>query len=146
MANTRGVSGDEFKRLRGRLKLTQEQLARRLGVTTSAVSRWEAGRRRIPEPVGRLLALTVELDTKQAPRGRGRYHHGMHPEAARAVRRGLPRRFRPARVRDVRHPAGPPAASCGSSMRSYAPSWPRRCATRSSPSIPPAGWGTSYAW
>jgi DNA-binding transcriptional regulator YiaG len=66
------VSGDEFKRLRARLKMTQEQCAHRLGVTTSAVSRWEANRRAIPEPVARLLALLVELETKQAPKRRRR--------------------------------------------------------------------------
>jgi HTH-type transcriptional regulator/antitoxin MqsA len=54
----------ELLRLRKRLKLTQAQLAERLGVTTVAVWRWEKGqkpgsRRRIPEPVARLLRLLV---------------------------------------------------------------------------------------
>ena len=45
---------------RARLKLTQEQLAARLGVTRVTVARWEstaANRHQIPEPTARLLQL-----------------------------------------------------------------------------------------
>jgi putative transcriptional regulator len=64
------VSPDEFRRLRQRLGLTQEQVAQRLGVTLGAVSRWEHGQRRISEPAARLLQLLVDLETKPAKRRR----------------------------------------------------------------------------
>jgi hypothetical protein len=39
-------------------------------VTTSAVSRWEADRRRIPELAARFLTLIVDLELKLKPRRR----------------------------------------------------------------------------
>jgi DNA-binding transcriptional regulator YiaG len=50
---------DELQRARAHLGLTQAQLADRLGVTLSAVSRWEQGQRRVPELAARLLRLFV---------------------------------------------------------------------------------------
>ncbi len=38
------MTGDEIKALRDRLGWTQEQLARRLGVSFTTINRWERGR------------------------------------------------------------------------------------------------------
>ena len=38
------VTGDAIKRLRAQRRMTQEQLARQLGVTSKAVSKWETAR------------------------------------------------------------------------------------------------------
>ena len=54
---SRSVNKDEFKRLRDRLNMTQEELAKELGVTTRTIIRWESGDREIPR--------TVELAMKQ---------------------------------------------------------------------------------
>jgi DNA-binding transcriptional regulator YiaG len=51
--------------LRRRLGLTRRQLARWLGLSESAVSLWEAGRRRPRGPAHRLLGLVDEL-TREA--------------------------------------------------------------------------------
>ncbi len=55
------MTGKGFRHMRARLELTQSQLATQLGVTTTAVARWERGERRISEPVARLLTLLVQL-------------------------------------------------------------------------------------
>lgn len=51
------------KRLRERLRLTQEQFAQKVGVTYSTVNHWENGKR-TPQPylVKRLLEMKEELD------------------------------------------------------------------------------------
>jgi putative transcriptional regulator len=51
------------KDLRGRMKLTQEQFAQKVGVTYSTVNHWENGKR-MPQPflVKRLLELKQEID------------------------------------------------------------------------------------
>ena len=58
------MTGEEFRRLRTRLGLTQQQLSERLGVTVGAVSRWEAESRPIAEQTARFLRLLVEHETK----------------------------------------------------------------------------------
>lgn len=45
----------DLRALRAALRLTQRQLADRLGVSVDAIRHWEHGRRPIPEPVRRLL-------------------------------------------------------------------------------------------
>ncbi len=47
---------NEFKRHRDRLGMTQEELAKAIGVHWMTVSKWERGTHRIPEPVALLLA------------------------------------------------------------------------------------------
>jgi len=44
-----------LKRIRRELGLTQEQLARALGVDRVSVARWEGGTYRITEPMARLI-------------------------------------------------------------------------------------------
>ena len=46
----------EFARLRRQMQFTQAQLARELGVSRAAVSRWESGRRKIDN----ILALALD--------------------------------------------------------------------------------------
>ena len=47
----------ELRRIRKALGLTQEGLAKALGVGQNAVARWETGARGISEPVARLVRL-----------------------------------------------------------------------------------------
>lgn len=39
----------ELRKIRERLKMTQQQLASSLGVTSNTVARWERGERKIPK-------------------------------------------------------------------------------------------------
>jgi transcriptional regulator with XRE-family HTH domain len=56
----------EFIRIRKRMGLTQAQLARELGVSRAAVSRWESGKRAIDN----VLALAMEyLAERRKKRG-----------------------------------------------------------------------------
>jgi DNA-binding transcriptional regulator YiaG len=49
------MTAAELKELMTQLRLTQEQLARAIGVSTSAVAKWCQGKSRVPGPVGILL-------------------------------------------------------------------------------------------
>ena len=64
--------GGRFRELRGRLALTQEQIARRLGVTTATYNRYEKGHR---EPAAGLLhrmsALAPGINAEWLLTGRG---------------------------------------------------------------------------
>lgn len=51
-----GSPAERLRRLRDRLGLSQEQLARQLGVSFATVNRWESGRTRMSERAGRALA------------------------------------------------------------------------------------------
>lgn len=51
------MTKEEFRQLRLQLGLTQEQLAREIGVTLGAVQKWELGLRGISGPVARLVRL-----------------------------------------------------------------------------------------
>lgn len=62
------VSRREFERLRKLLRLSQRQLARRMGTTAATVSRWEAGKRPIPELASRFLTLLVETESRKEAR------------------------------------------------------------------------------
>jgi len=52
-----GVKGSEVRQLRKQLRLTQAQLAERVGVTASSVARWEQGVLGIRESAARLIRL-----------------------------------------------------------------------------------------
>ena len=49
-------AGDRLRELRARLELSQEQLARILGVSFATVNRWETGRTRMSARAQRALA------------------------------------------------------------------------------------------
>ena len=54
------------KALRERLNLTQEQFARKVGVTYGTVNNWENGRRKpLPFLLRRLLEIQDELDVQK---------------------------------------------------------------------------------
>lgn len=61
------------KELRGRLGLTQEQFAQKVGVTFGSVNHWENGKR-TPQPflIRRLLELKNELDETASKRRKGK--------------------------------------------------------------------------
>jgi transcriptional regulator with XRE-family HTH domain len=50
------MNKDQFTNLRKQMGLTQAELARELGVSRAAVSRWESGKRKIDS----ILALALE--------------------------------------------------------------------------------------
>jgi len=52
---------EEFRQRRRQLGYTQAELAAALGTTQAAISYYEAGRRRIPQPVARLLDVIVAM-------------------------------------------------------------------------------------
>jgi len=62
------VTGDEVRRLRTRLGLTQAQLAERVGVTSNSIARWERDELGVRESAARLMRLLVQ----QRPRRRRR--------------------------------------------------------------------------
>jgi len=49
------MTGKELLEIRKRLKWSQAQLARAIGVAGNTVARWERGELGISEPVGRLV-------------------------------------------------------------------------------------------
>lgn len=58
------MTGGDLKRIRDHLAMTQEELAKRLGVTRATVNRWEQERVDIPE--------VVELAIKEVQRQESR--------------------------------------------------------------------------
>jgi DNA-binding transcriptional regulator YiaG len=61
LVSAQDLTAEEIIHLRQRLGLTQRELARWLGISESAVSLWEAARRRPRGPAHRLLKLIAEL-------------------------------------------------------------------------------------
>jgi transcriptional regulator with XRE-family HTH domain len=53
------VNGEELKRYRAILRMTQEDLAEAVGVHPMSVSRWERNFVRIPAPVAKLIEMLV---------------------------------------------------------------------------------------
>ena len=70
-----------LRTLRGSLGLSQEQLARRLGVSFATVNRWEAGRTRLSD---RALAALAELEAHAAERRADADNTSALPEARSA--------------------------------------------------------------
>lgn len=64
------MTGEEMRRIRKRLGLTQAGLGARLGVAGNTVARWERGELGIREPVVRLLRLIAKTETKRKRGGR----------------------------------------------------------------------------
>ncbi len=60
------MTKEEFREQRRKLGMTQEQLARHIGVTLGAVQKWELGHRPISGPVALLMRLLVEQKGKAA--------------------------------------------------------------------------------
>ena len=85
------MSGDELKRRRGRMRLTQRELADRIGVGLRTVSSWEAlGSRPLPGTAeGRLTAVFGPPDT-DPPRALSKVSD-LELIAELARRLGLPR-------------------------------------------------------
>lgn len=65
LSATQDITPRQLQELRHRLELTQLELARLLGVSESAVSLWEAGRRKPRGPAHRLLRLIDELSRQE---------------------------------------------------------------------------------
>ena len=51
------MKGQELRRLRNRMKLTQKQLAAKLGVTENTVARWERDEVKINEVAVKLVKI-----------------------------------------------------------------------------------------
>jgi|SRR5262245_50721992 len=54
------MTGKELRKIRTRRKLTQKDLAARIGVTTTSLARWERGEVGISEPVARLVRMLAQ--------------------------------------------------------------------------------------
>jgi len=66
------MTGEELRRVRKRLGLTQVGLADQLAVTPTTVARWERNEVPIRETMARMIRLLVE--TKGRPKGKRRKH------------------------------------------------------------------------
>jgi transcriptional regulator with XRE-family HTH domain len=63
------MTGEELRKVRTQLELTQEELGERLGVRKNTVWRWENEQRRVPETVARLVQyLAKEVRAEQKKR------------------------------------------------------------------------------
>ncbi len=61
------MTGEELRRIRARMGLTQAELADRLGVTPNTVARWERDEVGIAEPAARLAQLLAKM-AEESPR------------------------------------------------------------------------------
>jgi len=66
------MSGEELRRIRRKLAVTQVVLAERLGVTANTVARWERNEVRIGEPAARLARMLAKLEAPRKLRKGGR--------------------------------------------------------------------------
>ena len=55
------MSGDQLRRIRKRLELTQVQMANRMGTTGNTIARWERGERSISGPAEKLARLLARI-------------------------------------------------------------------------------------
>ena len=63
------MTAAEVRRVRVRLRLTQAQLAAKLGVHEMTVSRWERGTGQVPAPVARLIRFVAASAPKRRREG-----------------------------------------------------------------------------
>jgi transcriptional regulator with XRE-family HTH domain len=56
------MTGDEVRRIRQRLGLTQAELSERLGVAANSVARWERNEMRIRPTAAALLRLMARIE------------------------------------------------------------------------------------
>jgi len=79
----------ELKAIRQRLRLTQEQLAEKVGVTTNSIARQERGELGIRESLARLLRLIAQgariAEAPTHPGSRRRYSASQPAEGSRAA-------------------------------------------------------------
>ncbi len=55
------MTAEELTRIRAELGLNQASLARFIGVNPATISHYEAGKRPIPQPVGKLVRIIAIL-------------------------------------------------------------------------------------
>ena len=55
------MNADDIKKLRHKLGLTQEQLAHKIGVAFTSISRWENGRTK-PSPLAQYALMRLKAD------------------------------------------------------------------------------------
>jgi transcriptional regulator with XRE-family HTH domain len=72
------VTGDELRRLRQRLRLTQAELAERVGVSANTVARWERDEVTIRPPMAKLIEIVARTETPKPGRKAGRRTDGEH--------------------------------------------------------------------
>ncbi len=65
------MDGIELRQIRGRLRLTQAELAERLGVAPNTIARWERDELGIREPVVRLIRLVAQMSRSSRRQRRG---------------------------------------------------------------------------
>lgn len=58
------MTGDELRKIRARLKLTQQKFAELIGTTRNTVARWERGELGMRETTARLIRLIASQKTK----------------------------------------------------------------------------------
>lgn len=66
------MTGEEVRRIRKRLGLTQAEFAETVGVATNSVARWERGELGIRESAARLMRLLEKSKPKLRKSGKGR--------------------------------------------------------------------------
>jgi len=82
------MDAHELKAIRQRLRLTQEQLAEKVGVTTNSIARQERGELGIRESLARLLRLIAQgarIAEATHPGSRRRYSASQPAEGSRAA-------------------------------------------------------------
>jgi DNA-binding XRE family transcriptional regulator len=66
------MTDQDVKRVRAKLRLTQEGLAKLVGVSRNTVARWEMGMHPVSAPVERLLDALVTIQKGQSRNSRRR--------------------------------------------------------------------------
>jgi len=66
------MEGEELRRIRERLGLTQAEMADRLGIHSNSLARLERGERAISEPTARLASLLAKMKKSDKSKKGGR--------------------------------------------------------------------------